>query len=403
MDFIEFISEFAPKPMVEAVENAYNRIFKGPMFEAFSPNWIKRHEMDEARKAFACNMMGRTELDWESDRVAQIVQRCNELLTRPAAEHVADIGQRMGGNVMGNDVGDYDAENFTSQAGNPLTVANIILNDIRKKFIKFTGAPDDYRPGVTRIAMLLPSLGGCGISWPQQSFRNIKLLQQFMRYVAEVCPDPSAEGAQFDPFLNGLDIEDIREEYGEEIMRRTVARRAEVDAYLPAEEKDDYDIVLIPDFQTARQYSRYVPWCTVRQKMAWDSFTQEGINNMYFCLKHGFETVPREAGENTPLDDYGLSMIAVVVDPDGDMLACCSRWNDANGGSDSCMSEEQLSEVIGKPFSEAFPYVENGRQGQLDRITGSAGGQQGYNDDDDADADAAELGFDDDDDDNGGF
>lgn len=397
MEFIQDISEFAPKPMVEAVENAYNRIFSGPMFEAFSPNWIKRHEMDEARKAFACNMMGRTELDWESDRVAQVLHRCNEILTRPAAEHVAELGNRMGGNVMGNDVGEYGAENFTSQNGNPLTVINIILTDIRKKFIKFTGAADDYRPGVTRIAMLLPSLGGCGISWPQQSFRNIKLLQEFMRYVAEVCPDPSAEGAQFDPFLNGLDIADIREEYGNILRERAVVRRAEVAAYMPAEEKDDYDIVLVPNFQAARRYAQFAPWCTVHQKMAWDSFTQEGINNFYICLKRGYENVAREAGENTPLDEYGLSMIAVVIDPDGDMVACCSRWNDANGGSDTCMTEEQLSEVIGKPFSEAFPYVDSGRQGELDRITG-AGGRRDNDYGDEDQADDAALGYDGDDD-----
>ena len=92
--------------------------------------------------------------------------------------------------------------------------------------------------------------------------------------------------------------------------------------------------------------------------MMWDSYTLEGKNTVYFCLRDGFEDVPAEPGENCPLDEYGTSMIAVIVDPDGDLCTATPRWNDANDSSDYLMTEEDVVDAVGEPFYEAFPPVE---------------------------------------------
>lgn len=48
---------------------------------------------------------------------------------------------------------------------------------------------------------------------------------------------------------------------------------------------------------------------------------------MYVCMKDGFEDVRRMEGENFPLDEYGLSLVAVSVDDTGRLNTCTSRWN----------------------------------------------------------------------------
>ena len=74
----------------------------------------------------------------------------------------------------------------------------------------------------------------------------------------------------------------------------------------------------------------------------------------YICLKNGFENVPEKIGEGCPLDEYGLSMLAVCVDENGECKTVTCRWNHNNGGNDDIMSTEELSRLLGVNFYEVF-------------------------------------------------
>ena len=78
------------------------------------------------------------------------------------------------------------------------------------------------------------------------------------------------------------------------------------------------------------------------------------LGNFIFCLRNGFENEEAVKGENCPLDNYGLSMIAVSVDENGRLNTCTCRWNHDNGGNDSIMDPKQISEVIGMNFYQTF-------------------------------------------------
>ena len=113
-----------------------------------------------------------------------------------------------------------------------------------------------------------------------------------------------------------------------------------------------YDIVLIDSFEKAEEYSMYTDWCVTQSEEAFENYTNGGV--FYFCLKDGFEDVPYEEGPNTPLDEYGLSMIAVSIYPDGKCNTITCRWNHDNGGDDNVMTTEGLSKVIGENFYDVF-------------------------------------------------
>lgn len=119
----------------------------------------------------------------------------------------------------------------------------------------------------------------------------------------------------------------------------------------------DYEIVRIDSFEEASKYGDYTSWCITHNENMFDIYTDDGTCQFYFCLKNGFESVPQEKGENCPLDEYGLSMIAVSVNEDGSCNTITCRWNHDNGGNDNIMDEEELSRVIGRNFYQTFlPY-----------------------------------------------
>ena len=119
-----------------------------------------------------------------------------------------------------------------------------------------------------------------------------------------------------------------------------------------------YTIVPINTFEEAKKYYKYTyqqsPWCLTHMEGMFNSYTCNGMNQLYFCLRNGFETEEPIVGEGAPLDDYGLSMISVIVNEDGGLAYCTTRWNHSNGGNDKSMDVTQLSKVLNVNFFNVF-------------------------------------------------
>ena len=120
------------------------------------------------------------------------------------------------------------------------------------------------------------------------------------------------------------------------------------------ERNTSYNIVKINSFEEASEYSKFTSWCVTHENKTFNDYTNNGICIFYFCLKDGFENVPKKIGEGCPLDEYGLSMIAVCVDENGECKTVTCRWNHNNGGNDNVMSTDELSRLLGVNFYEVF-------------------------------------------------
>lgn len=105
-------------------------------------------------------------------------------------------------------------------------------------------------------------------------------------------------------------------------------------------------LALIRTFEEAHTYSDYANWNFTKDKNTFLKFIRNG-GYFYFILKKEFASIPEEEGENTPLDEYGLSMIAVSFRKDGEINSVTSRWGHENGGNDNIMTSKQLSQLIG--------------------------------------------------------
>ena len=126
-----------------------------------------------------------------------------------------------------------------------------------------------------------------------------------------------------------------------------------------------YTILRIDSFDEAKPFRQYTTWCVCTSVGSFDEYGMadgdySGIpvgGRIYFCLRDDYKNVQKpEVQDGNPLDDYGLSMIAVTVwAEDGSCNTITSRWNHANGGSDDVMSPEELEEILGVSFYDAFP------------------------------------------------
>ena len=168
---------------------------------------------------------------------------------------------------------------------------------------------------------------------------------------------------EFDENLNGKNPNDLYNMF-RETMKQNAHKDRERSAKRAFGGGSNYKIIPINSFEEAKPYGRYTSWCVTHGKSAFESYTKGG-NRFYFCLRNGFQSVPKD-DENAPLNEWGLSMIAVNIDMEGNLTRVTTRYNHDYNGENNPQLEtpEQLENVLNVPFYQTFkPYT---RQELLD-------------------------------------
>ena len=188
-----------------------------------------------------------------------------------------------------------------------------------------------YLPGITRMYL----------SGQIKDDRTISDINITLKLLAQ------AHANEYDSDLNGISAQEL-------IDRFSTARQDDIDnakaenAKRQFDKNNNYKIVKISTPEEAAKYGEYTSWCITHDASMYDNYTHDGLGIFYFLLKNGFENVYEERGENCPLDEYGLSMVAVSVNMNGSLNTVTCRWNHDNGGNDNIMTDEQVSQLIGQ-------------------------------------------------------
>ena len=162
---------------------------------------------------------------------------------------------------------------------------------------------------------------------------------------------------EYDNNLNGMSADELINRFAD-VRVGELSKRKELMGGKQYRKNNNYTIVPINSYEEATKYAKYNEWCVTYSEEMFDDKTCHGAGRFYFCLRNGFEKVPKKVGPNAPLDEYGLSMIAVSITMEGEPNSITCRWNHDNGGSDSVMDDEQLSELLGVNFYNVFkPYT----------------------------------------------
>ena len=82
--------------------------------------------------------------------------------------------------------------------------------------------------------------------------------------------------------------------------------------------------------QLLNYFGRFTDWCVCNNANAEEEYAQYCSNGgkMYICAKHGFEKILRPKTTDTPLDEYGLSLICVIVGHDGSLTKAYNNVKD---------------------------------------------------------------------------
>lgn len=233
------------------------------------------------------------------------------------------------------------------------------------------GKAKKYMVGIARIA--LEELNYYSFS---RSMRTAEImnLARSIRIISKHPELLSKHNIILDKNLNGLSYEDFIE-YIKPAIDEYVNATKESLKNSVFETPAGYKIVEIKDipsggyggppcahltpesFRFLSSLTGYTDWCIAgdRHSGMYEQYTCGG-GKFYICMKEGFENIPREPGENCPLDEYGLSLISVLVSPDGLPDKITTRWNHDYNGEDNDNLENaiQLQNILKVNYLKVF-------------------------------------------------
>ena len=204
--------------------------------------------------------------------------------------------------------------------------------------------PSEFTKGIVRIALY-----DLNMFSHQEDKEGINIFSSIIKYLHD------NNTQEFDENLNGLSYNDLVKNYNE-IANASYEENNDdnIQTY-----DSDYTIVPINSYAEAHQYNKYCypndQWCVTYGACHYDTYTRGG-GRFYFCFKKGFENLKPEMGPNCPLDEYGLSMISILVDSRGEPDVVTTRWNHSNRGENNpnFRTVEQIESVLGVPFYKTF-------------------------------------------------
>ena len=185
--------------------------------------------------------------------------------------------------------------------------------------------PVEYAMGLARIA-----IGELGMFKGRNSDSDLSRLKVCVLFLHN--SDNQELKSQFDSLLNGLSYQELTSQL--DGARREFNRKNRDTLSQMAGDASEYTVVPISSFEEASKYGQYTSWCVTHGSSHFQSYI-DGGRRFYFCLRKGFEGVPKAKGEGCPLDEYGLSMISVLVDAEGEPNYITTRWNHENDGENN--------------------------------------------------------------------
>jgi len=123
-------------------------------------------------------------------------------------------------------------------------------------------------------------------------------------------------------------------------------------------QKGNYKVELVDTDEKARKYGKYTKWCITAG--SFNNYASD-ISPFYVFLREGYENEEMIKGHNYPLDSYGLSMFAILIDEDGEWKQGTTRWNHGTNneikGGDFVVTKNIVEQLVGQPFRNVCPPI----------------------------------------------
>lgn len=119
----------------------------------------------------------------------------------------------------------------------------------------------------------------------------------------------------------------------------------------------DYTYEIMYTHDDCKKYNSYTSpgaWCITYGEQHFDYYIKHPASHFIIFKKNGYENIKRSVGKNFPLDEYGLSLIAVrQYNSKCSFVGATTRWNHGSTDSpsisnaDKAMTYEELCQITG--------------------------------------------------------
>lgn len=217
-----------------------------------------------------------------------------------------------------------------------------------------------FEPGAARIAISECNWNPLLDENPNLDATKLGMLKTILNYITENHNDREVISND----LNGKSYQELYNDFGAAVEQNIDAKNAELNNLKFSKPAHEYKIVRIHNYAESKKYYNYTNpksrWCLTYSIQNYNGYTNYGRNTMYFCLRDDINTVEYKIGKNCPLDEYGKSMLCVIVNPKGELSTFTTRWNhkdanDNNVAADKGVGDKRtISELIGANFNDVF-------------------------------------------------
>ena len=244
------------------------------------------------------------------------------------------------------------------------TNINSIEHDFRYDFFG-TNVSD----AVIRLEPIMMNIA-LNLGYKQDNTDNKKIdnLKKIISYIKQCYKEKD-----FPISLNQLTLQNTSYDKLVQLFSSPMNKRLEQDEMLSnkfannTQMNPSYEIINIESFEDAQKYGEYScsksPLCYCTSKSKWNQFTFDGENKVYLILNKNWKNIQEKYGQNHPYDEYGLSMIFVFINPEGNIAYSNTRWNHGTKehihNVDNSFTKTQISNLLGVNFNSIFkPYTD---------------------------------------------
>ena len=231
-----------------------------------------------------------------------------------------------------------------------------------------------FIPGIARIAC--KDLGFYSFSPYEMKGGLITKFSRLLKFISRKENFLQSANVFFNEDFNGMSYEQLMTVF------QPIINKYMTDTYNDLENEkntlqgnSEYEIIPIPDMlvdgyggkilKPTREgrgilnyFAKYTDWCVCGNLYSEEEYAQylSDGGKMYICAKKGFENIARPETTETPLDDYGLSLLCVIVGEDGLPNNVTTRYNHDFGGENhnEMWEASHLQKLLGIPYYEVF-------------------------------------------------
>lgn len=242
------------------------------------------------------------------------------------------------------------------------------LNLYSQFSVSFNSGPEEYLPGISRIAC--KELGFYSFSFTEMRGADLSKLAKYMNLLNYNKSEMFGNDVVFDSDLNGMSFEDLDAIFQDGYNKFKNNEKALMQSQNSITTDHTYEIIPIQDrphsdagFMPTEEgktiltkLSKYVDWCICNDNSEFAQYTGNG-GKFYICLRDDYKKIKKPQDKtDDALDDYAISMIAVLVGQDGFPDLITTRYNHNNGGENNknLWKASQLQNILGVNYFSVF-------------------------------------------------